>query len=40
MYALGPFHDTYFDDAWVAAQGWDRAPWLDVLADELPVRPA
>ena len=40
MYALGPFHDTYFDDAWVAAQGWDLAPWLDVLADELPVRPA
>ena len=34
------YHDTYFDDAWVAAQGWDLAPWLDVLADELPVRPA
>ncbi|TBT84595.1 hypothetical protein ET989_07960 [Propioniciclava sinopodophylli] len=33
-------HDTYLDDAWVAAQGWDLAPWLDVLADELPVRPA
>ena len=22
---------TYFDDAWVAAQGWDLAPWSDWL---------
>ena len=24
--------DTYFSDAWVAAQGWDLAPYLAVLA--------
>ena len=24
--------DTYFSAAWVAEQGWDLAPYLDVLA--------
>ena len=28
---------TYFDDDWVAAQGWDLAPWLEELERELPI---
>ncbi|WP_040158908.1 PLP-dependent cysteine synthase family protein [Nigerium massiliense] len=28
---------TYFDDGWVAAQGWDLAPWTAVLERELPL---
>ncbi|GAA1324294.1 PLP-dependent cysteine synthase family protein [Brachybacterium rhamnosum] len=31
---------TYFDDDWVAAQGWDLAPWLRHLESALPVVPA
>lgn len=30
------YTDTYFDDDWVAAQGWDLAPWLEALAARLP----
>ena len=25
------YTDTYFDDAWVAAQGWHLVPWLKAL---------
>ncbi len=25
------YADTYFDDAWVTAQGWDLAPWTEWL---------
>lgn len=30
------YANTYFDDAWVAEQGWELQPWLDALADALP----
>jgi cysteine synthase A len=26
------YADTYFDDTWVAAQGWDLGPWTEWLA--------
>ncbi|UYG17714.1 PLP-dependent cysteine synthase family protein [Brachybacterium huguangmaarense] len=28
---------TYFDDAWVAEQGWELAPWIAELARVLPI---
>ncbi|AXK46414.1 PLP-dependent cysteine synthase family protein [Brachybacterium saurashtrense] len=31
------YTDTYFDDAWVAAQGWDLAPWREALERMLPL---
>lgn len=31
---------TYFDDDWVAAQGWDLAPWRARLEEALPLVPA
>ena len=31
------YTDTYFDDDWVAAQGWDLAPWRTALAEMLPL---
>ncbi|GAB4097487.1 PLP-dependent cysteine synthase family protein [Brachybacterium horti] len=31
---------TYFDDDWVAAQGWDLAPWRARLEETLPLVPA
>ncbi|ATG50726.1 cysteine synthase [Brachybacterium vulturis] len=31
------YSDTYFDDDWVAAQGWDLGPWQDALARMLPL---
>ena len=31
------YTDTYFDDAWVAAQGWDIAPWRAALERMLPL---
>lgn len=32
------YADTYFDDAWVADQGWCLEPWLAALAEALPTR--
>ncbi|WP_114854069.1 PLP-dependent cysteine synthase family protein [Brachybacterium sp. YJGR34] len=31
------YTDTYFDDDWVAAQGWDLGPWRAALERELPL---
>ncbi len=31
------YTDTYFDDDWVAAQGWDLTPWRTALAEMLPL---
>src|SRR5699024_3943385 len=31
------YSDTYFDDDWVAAQGWELGPWQDALARMLPL---
>ena len=31
------YQDTYFDDDWVAAQGWELGPWRDALARLLPL---
>ncbi|GAA1489721.1 PLP-dependent cysteine synthase family protein [Brachybacterium sacelli] len=31
------YTDTYFDDDWVAAQGWDLGPWRAVLERKLPI---
>ena len=31
------YASTYFDDAWVARQGWDLAPWRTELAEALPL---
>lgn len=31
------YEDTYFDDGWVAAQGWDLAPWRAELERKLPL---
>ncbi|MDN5599863.1 MAG: PLP-dependent cysteine synthase family protein [Brachybacterium sp.] len=30
------YTDTYFDDDWVAAQGWELQPWREVLEAALP----
>lgn len=30
------YRDTYFDDAWVAAQGWDTGSWRAALEEALP----
>ena len=30
------YGDTYYSDEWVAAQGWDLAPWLAELEAALP----
>ena len=32
------YTDTYFDDAWVAAQGWELGPWLEALQELLPLQ--
>lgn len=34
------YSGTYFDDDWVAAQGWDLAPWRARLEEALPLVPA
>lgn len=34
------YSDTYFEDDWVAAQGWDLAPWRARLEEALPLVPA
>jgi len=34
------YSGTYFDDDWVAAQGWDLAPWRARLEETLPLVPA
>jgi cysteine synthase A len=31
------YSDTYYDDDWVAAQGWDLAPWREALERLLPL---
>ena len=31
------YTQTYFDDAWVAEQGWDIGPWMQELAEALPI---
>lgn len=31
------YSDTYFDDDWVAAQGWELGPWQDALTRMLPL---
>jgi len=31
------YTDTYFDEDWVAAQGWDLRPWLETLERMLPL---
>ena len=31
------YSDTYFDDAWVAAQGWELGPWREALERLLPL---
>ncbi len=31
------YTDTYFDDDWVAAQGWNLTPWRTALAEMLPL---
>src|SRR5690606_8101934 len=31
------YTDTYFDDDWVTAQGWDLTPWRTALAEMLPL---
>ncbi|MGP9536459.1 PLP-dependent cysteine synthase family protein [Brachybacterium sp. AOP43-C2-M15] len=31
------YTDTYFDDDWVAAQGWEPAPWREAIERMLPL---
>ena len=31
------YTSTYYDDDWVAAQGWDLAPWRAALSELLPL---
>ena len=31
------YADTYFDDDWVASQGWELGPWREALERMLPL---